>query len=71
MCGRFALKTPPRSVQEHFHLPEAIHSSVTNRCGCQAPAGETLSAAGYAALGPYPPLGQRHEGRLQNDQCQS
>ncbi|MDH3866623.1 MAG: SOS response-associated peptidase [Desulfobulbaceae bacterium] len=27
MCGRFALKTPPRSVQEHFHLPEAIHLS--------------------------------------------
>ena len=24
MCGRFALKAPPRSVQEHFHLPEAI-----------------------------------------------
>ena len=24
MCGRFALKTPPRSIQEHFHLPEAV-----------------------------------------------
>jgi putative SOS response-associated peptidase YedK len=22
MCGRFALKAPPRSIQEHFHLPE-------------------------------------------------
>ena len=22
MCGRFALKAPPKSVQEHFHLPE-------------------------------------------------
>ena len=27
MCGRFALKTPPRSIQEHFHLPETIHLS--------------------------------------------
>lgn len=24
MCGRFALKAPPRSIQEHFHLPETI-----------------------------------------------
>ena len=24
MCGRFALKAPPRSIQEHFHLPEAL-----------------------------------------------
>ena len=24
MCGRFALKAPPRSIQEHFHLPEAV-----------------------------------------------
>lgn len=24
MCGRFALKTPPRSIQEHFHLPETV-----------------------------------------------
>lgn len=22
MCGRFALKVPPRTIQEHFHLPE-------------------------------------------------
>jgi len=22
MCGRFALKAPPKSIQEHFHLPE-------------------------------------------------
>lgn len=27
MCGRFALKAPPRTVQEHFHLPEAPHLS--------------------------------------------
>jgi putative SOS response-associated peptidase YedK len=25
MCGRFALKTPPRSIQEHFNLPEAVN----------------------------------------------
>jgi putative SOS response-associated peptidase YedK len=24
MCGRFALKTPPRSIQEHFLLPETV-----------------------------------------------
>ena len=24
MCGRFALKAPPRTIQEHFHLPETI-----------------------------------------------
>jgi putative SOS response-associated peptidase YedK len=24
MCGRFALKAPPRSIQEHFHLPEIL-----------------------------------------------
>jgi len=24
MCGRFALKAPPRSIQEHFHLPETV-----------------------------------------------
>ena len=24
MCGRFALKTPPRSIQEHFSLPETL-----------------------------------------------
>jgi putative SOS response-associated peptidase YedK len=24
MCGRFALKTPPKVIQEHFHLPETI-----------------------------------------------
>ena len=24
MCGRFALKTPPRTIQEHFRLPEAL-----------------------------------------------
>ena len=24
MCGRFALKTPPRTIQEHFCLPESI-----------------------------------------------
>ncbi len=22
MCGRFALKAPPKSIQKHFHLPE-------------------------------------------------
>jgi putative SOS response-associated peptidase YedK len=27
MCGRFALKAPPRSIQEHFHLPETIDLS--------------------------------------------
>jgi len=27
MCGRFALKAPPRSIQEHFHLPETVHLS--------------------------------------------
>jgi len=27
MCGRFALKAPPRSVQEHFHLPETVDLS--------------------------------------------
>jgi putative SOS response-associated peptidase YedK len=27
MCGRFALKTPPRSIQEHFHLPETVNLS--------------------------------------------
>jgi len=27
MCGRFALKTPPRSIQEHFHLPETAYLS--------------------------------------------
>ena len=24
MCGRFALKAPPRTIQEHFHLPESV-----------------------------------------------
>ena len=24
MCGRFALKAPPRTIQEHFYLPETI-----------------------------------------------
>ncbi len=24
MCGRFALKAPPRSIQEHFHIPETV-----------------------------------------------
>lgn len=24
MCGRFALKTPPRTIREHFNLPEAV-----------------------------------------------
>ena len=24
MCGRFALKAPPRSIQKHFHLPETV-----------------------------------------------
>lgn len=24
MCGRFALKAPPRTIQEHFQLPETI-----------------------------------------------
>jgi putative SOS response-associated peptidase YedK len=24
MCGRFALKTPPLKIQEHFHLPEEV-----------------------------------------------
>ena len=24
MCGRFALKAPPRTIQEHFALPEAV-----------------------------------------------
>ena len=27
MCGRFALKAPPRSIQEHFHLPERVNLS--------------------------------------------
>ena len=27
MCGRFALKAPPRSIQEHFHLPEKVDLS--------------------------------------------
>jgi len=27
MCGRFALKAPPRSIQEHFHLPETDNLS--------------------------------------------
>ncbi len=27
MCGRFALKAPPRSIQEHFNLPETVHLS--------------------------------------------
>ena len=27
MCGRFALKAPPRTIQEHFHLPETIELS--------------------------------------------
>jgi putative SOS response-associated peptidase YedK len=27
MCGRFALKAPPRSIQEHFHLPEKVNLS--------------------------------------------
>jgi putative SOS response-associated peptidase YedK len=27
MCGRFALKAPPRSIQEHFHLPETVNLS--------------------------------------------
>ncbi len=27
MCGRFALKSPPRSIQEYFHLPEEIELS--------------------------------------------
>ena len=27
MCGRFALKTPPKSIQEHFHLPETVELS--------------------------------------------
>ena len=27
MCGRFALKTPPRSIQAHFSLPEAFNLS--------------------------------------------
>ena len=27
MCGRFALKAPPRSIQEHFHLPETVYLS--------------------------------------------
>lgn len=27
MCGRFALKAPPRSIQEHFHLPEQVELS--------------------------------------------
>jgi putative SOS response-associated peptidase YedK len=27
MCGRFALKAPPRSIQEHFHLPEIARLS--------------------------------------------
>ena len=24
MCGRFALKAPPKSIQEHFQLPEEV-----------------------------------------------
>jgi len=24
MCGRFALKAPPRTIQEHFQLPETV-----------------------------------------------
>ena len=27
MCGRFALKTPPRSIQQHFDIPETIDLS--------------------------------------------
>jgi putative SOS response-associated peptidase YedK len=27
MCGRFALKAPPRSIQEHFDLPETVDLS--------------------------------------------
>jgi putative SOS response-associated peptidase YedK len=27
MCGRFALKTPPRTIQEHFQLPETVDLS--------------------------------------------
>jgi putative SOS response-associated peptidase YedK len=27
MCGRFALRTPPKSIQEHFHLPETVDLS--------------------------------------------
>jgi putative SOS response-associated peptidase YedK len=27
MCGRFALKTPSRIIQEHFNLPEAVKLS--------------------------------------------
>ena len=27
MCGRFSLKTPPRSIQEHFHLTETVDLS--------------------------------------------
>jgi putative SOS response-associated peptidase YedK len=27
MCGRFALKNPPISIQEHFHLPEKVDLS--------------------------------------------
>jgi putative SOS response-associated peptidase YedK len=27
MCGRFALRNPPRSIQEHFHLPEKVDLS--------------------------------------------
>jgi putative SOS response-associated peptidase YedK len=27
MCGRFALKAPPRTIQEHFHLPETLELS--------------------------------------------
>jgi putative SOS response-associated peptidase YedK len=27
MCGRFALKTPPRSIQEHFSLPGTVELS--------------------------------------------
>jgi len=27
MCGRFALRTPPKSIQEHFDLPETVDLS--------------------------------------------
>jgi len=27
MCGRFALKAPPRSIQQHFDLPETVDLS--------------------------------------------
>ena len=27
MCGRFALKVPPRTIQQHFDLPEAVDLS--------------------------------------------